>query len=93
MSAIVFGYFDDPSQTEPTFDPGLNVDCLVCHTRLSPPMKTISVMLDEPTLGGRDNRSYFYRVHKDCYEALTPQQETNLDSVIIDSVARSKFSN
>lgn len=90
---MIFGYFDDPSQTEPAFDPGLDVDCPICHTKLSRPMKTISVMLDDPNLGGRDSRSYFYRAHKDCYDALAPEQETNLDGAIIDAVARSKYTN
>lgn len=88
----LFGYFDDPAQTEPAFDPGLDVDCLICHTKLSRPMLCVDLMLDDPNLGGRDSRSYFYRVHKECYESLTPEQVTDLDSVIIDAAARSKYS-
>ncbi len=88
----IYGYFTSPNQTEPEYDPGLEVDCPICHKQLSRPMVTPSLMLqnDQGQAGGR---SYFYRVHKACYEALTPEQETALDSVIIDAIAASKNSN
>lgn len=88
-----FGYFDKPGQDAPAFDPGLNVECPVCQLALSRPMKTISLMLDDENLGGRDTRSYFYRVHKQCYEGLNAEEETALDSTIIDAVAASKYVN
>lgn len=75
-----YGYYADATATEPAFDPGLTVDCPVCHKLLSMPVKTISLM------AAGDNRSYFYRTHKACYEGLTPQQESDLDGLIIDHV-------
>lgn len=73
---IRYGYFDHPSQTEPEFDPGLDIDCPVCHRPLrDEPIQTISIMLakldiDEANQSvailGKDTRSHFYRIHKDC---------------------------
>lgn len=75
---IDFGWFDKESQTYPTFDPGLEVNCPVCGLTLSPEVVTLSVMrVGSP-------RSYFYRVDKGCYEGLSDDQKTALDSVIVD---------
>lgn len=84
MTTKPFGYFDDPAQTEPTYDPGLEIDCPVCHKPLATPYKTISLMVPG------DDRSYFYRTHRACYANLTLEQETELDSLIIDAVVRAK---
>ena len=80
----LFGYFTDSSQTEPEFDPGLDIDCPACHFPLQAPMETISLMLEG------DDRSYFYRMHKACSEKLSPELETEIDSLIIDAVALAK---
>jgi len=72
------GYFNEANQTYPAFDPGLEVDCPVCNLPLSPAVVTISLMKK----GG--SRSYFYRVDKGCYERLSEEQQTDLDSQIID---------
>lgn len=77
---MTFGFYDSPLADAPAYDPGLNVDCPVCYTGLSVPIKTISVM------SAGDNRSYFYRAHKHCYEALSPAQIGDLDGLIIDHV-------
>ncbi len=84
---MVYGYFDNPLQETPAYDPGLDVDCPVCYDRLSHPMKTISVM----AVG--DSKSYFYRVHKTCFESLSEEQAIELDSVIIGTVCRKEFLN
>lgn len=73
-----YGYFLNADQDVPEFDPGLNVSCPVCERLLSPPLKTISVLLEG------DDRSFFYRTHKACYENLTGDEKTKLDSVIVD---------
>jgi len=85
-SVKIYGYFDSPEQTEPTFDPGLNVYCPVCYRKLTEmrPLMTISLLLEH------DNRSYFYRVHKGCHDNLDQVQQSNLDGLIIDAVIASK---
>ena len=80
----IFGYFDDPSQDEPTFDPGLGVKCPLCLESLTRPMKTISLM----SIG--DDRSYFYRVHKACYENAPADEIADVEGALIDHRAALK---
>ncbi|MGB8644453.1 MAG: hypothetical protein WCF84_04400 [Anaerolineae bacterium] len=81
---IAYGYFDRPEQTVPAYDPGLEVDCPICRFPLSHPVKSISL------LAVGDSRSFFYRVHKYCWEPLSPEQQTAIDSQIVDVVAIAK---
>lgn len=80
----IYGYFDSPYQVIPAYDPGLGVPCPVCGATLIAPVVTLSVMLED------DSRSYFYRCHRTCYERLTDDQRTALDSAIIDAVAKTR---
>lgn len=101
MAKSIYGYFDAPGQTEPVYDPGLEAPCPVCHKRIgeftpdNPNIKTISIMLEfDPELGHfRGDRSYFYRVHKACYDNLSDEQQAMLDWPIIDPVAQARESN
>ena len=68
------GYYDDPSQDSPVFDPGLEVNCPVCLKALVEPVKTISLWGDPPEY------SLFYRTHKQCWEALSPAQQSEHDA-------------
>lgn len=61
-----YGYFDDPQQVSPAFDPGLSVDCPYCGKKLSAPVVTTSMMRSE-----HPDRSYFYRAHKACLQDAT----------------------
>ena len=79
-----YGYFTDAAQTQPAFDPGLEVPCPVCGEHLSPPLKTISLMLEG------DARSYFYRTHKSCYESLGMERRGALDGLLVDAIAAAK---
>jgi hypothetical protein len=76
-----FGYFDSPEQTKPSYDPGLETDCIICREKLSPPLKTISLMREDR----EDNRSYFYRVHAGCYLLLDDELITEIESTVIDN--------
>jgi hypothetical protein len=76
-----FGYFDSPEQTKPAFDPGIEIDCIICREKLSSPTKTISLMREDRG----DNRSYFYRVHAGCYLLLDEELITEIESVVIDN--------
>lgn len=75
---MIYGYFTQANQDVPEYDPGLNVNCPICNQLLSAPMKTISVMLEG------DSRSFFYRTHKPCYENLSEEEVTKLDSLVVD---------
>lgn len=76
----IFGYYDSPQQGAPSFDPGLGVNCPFCLRPLEdePERRTISFM----AMGG--TRSYFYRVHKTCHVAASPEDEVRIESWIID---------
>lgn len=78
---MIFGYFDAPEQTEPTRDPGLEVECPFCNRKLQRPVMTISLALDG------DTRSYFYRVHKGCYEQADINTIETVESGLIDAIA------
>lgn len=83
----MFGYFDQPYQEEPVRDPGMTVDCPVCNLPLSRPVVTVSLMVPD------DNRSYFYRIHKDCHIGLSDDDKTGIDSVLIDAVHTARLVN
>ena len=73
----IFGFFDDKNQTTPALDPGLNVLCPVCMSKLEKPIRTFSVM----KLGS--NKSYFYRVHKECSNNINAIED--IESSLVDS--------
>jgi|ERR1035441_6941801 hypothetical protein len=77
----VFGWFDSPDQTTPAHDPGLKTICPVCVKRLSVPMKTISLM---PATGS--DRSYFFRVHKHCWEGISEHERGEIEGALIDEI-------
>lgn len=77
----IFGYFDQPEQTAPTFDPGLDALCPHCLQKLERPVRTISLLVPS------DSRSFFYRVHRACAERATEQQVTEIESSLVDSRA------
>jgi len=78
----LIGFYDDPTQTEPTYDPSARCQCIVCNRQLTPPMKTISLMLR----GGK--RSLFFRVHAPCWENLSDDERATYESSVIDTEAR-----
>lgn len=75
----VFWYFEDTSNT-PTYDPWLETYCLFCTKKLEQPIKSVSFFVPW------DNRSYFYRCHKLCYESKTEQEIGDYEWAIIDQV-------
>lgn len=75
----LFGYFEGQSDT-PAYDPGTSVPCMYCQNTLSAPIKTISLMVPG------QNRSYFYRMHKGCYEGMAPEEVSNYEGALIDNI-------
>lgn len=74
----IFGYYNDAGDVQPTYDPGLDVPCPFCLKTLEVPVRTTSLM----AVG--DNRSFFYRAHRECAVAATPEQVTEVESSLID---------
>ena len=82
MADTIFGYFENPTETVPTFDPGLNIPCPLClQSLVESACTTISLM----PVGG--DRSYFYRAHKICYTQARSADIMRLESSLIDTVA------
>lgn len=85
-NTFAVGFFDDPTQTQPTYDPGTDVDCPVCHKPLdfpATPIRTISLMPFEDRV-----RSYFYRMHRDCMDRLSPEEQEFYDGTVIDEISK-----
>lgn len=70
------GYFENTSDV-PTYDPGLDVICPVCHKKLTRPVKTISIMLEDT------DKSLFYRTCKSCYDGLSDEGKWELDQLAL----------
>lgn len=77
----IMGYFDDPKQTTPAFDPGLDVACPICLGTLSTPLVTISLMVPG------DDRSFFYRAHRACWDSTTSEEQSHLEGTLVDARA------
>lgn len=75
----IFGWFERGDEI-PKNDPPLNAPCIFCMKPCSVPMKTISLM--KPG----DDKSYFYRCHKACYEERTPEDICRYESSLIDNI-------
>jgi len=81
----LIGFFDDAAQAKATYDPGLEVPCIVCYKPLSPPMTTISVMPQELR-----EKSLFYRAHKSCYDGLSEAEQEQIDGSVIDTFMKER---
>jgi hypothetical protein len=84
----IYGYFTEPTQTIPEFDPGLDALCPICAKALDAnDVRTISLMVPD------DDRSYFYRVHRSCHEPLSKTDRCKVDGRLIDAIYSSRSTN
>jgi len=80
---VVYGWFDDPGQIQPTYDPPRDAPCLYCaHPIHADDVCTHSISF----VGEYAARSYFYRTHRSC--ADTDQTRTALDGFVIGLIQR-----
>lgn len=81
----IFGYFEDPKQDVPTFDPGRGALCPICLSACggAKPLVTVSLM----RVG--DARSYFFRAHKDCWKTASEQDKQRVEHSLIDATPES----
>lgn len=81
----IFGFYERPDQTEPSYDPGPDALCPICLTELGYParqVRTVSLMkADNPA------KSFFYRMHLDCAKNATEEEIMQVESSAIDSEA------
>lgn len=76
----IFGYYDSPLDGIATHDPGLETNCPICGNQLEMPVTTVSLMKEG------DNKSYFYRTHKNCYHSLPEAEINKIESSLIDNL-------
>ena len=87
MRPDIVGYFDDPEQTTPAYDPGPEGLCpICCHPvgRHSEDNPLVTISLAHQSMTHR-HRSYFFRAHKNCWSHTTPQEQELIESSIIDA--------
>jgi hypothetical protein len=66
LGNLFYGWFDDPHQTEPTYDPPHDGPCPICgHSISHDDVRTHSLLF----YGEYAARSYFYRTHRSCAES------------------------
>lgn len=76
---LVYGWFDDPDQSEPTYEPPRDAPCLFCGTAVhADDVRTHSLIAP----GDYAARSYFYRTHRTCAE-----RGESRDGMVLDMIA------
>src|SRR3954466_14074981 len=78
-----FGYFTHPDQTEPAYDPGLEVGCPFCPDPLTPESAITTSLQGTP----KSAASFFYRVHRECMERVGPEGETDFEKPLRETLA------
>ncbi|MGH6889410.1 MAG: hypothetical protein ACREHF_09460 [Rhizomicrobium sp.] len=78
-----YGWFDDPDQTEPTYEPPRDAPCPFCGFAVhAEDVRTHSVLYR----GQYAARTYFYRTHRTC--AQRDSTHAAADGFILDMIAR-----
>ena len=79
----IYGWFDDATQTEPTYDPPSAAPCLFCGKPVSSDDVRTHCLIYTHQYAAR---SYFYRTHKSCAE--TDKTHTAMDGIVLDMIRR-----
>ena len=76
------GWFEGTSPT-PAYDPPLDAPCVVCGFPQTTPRVTISVA-PAPWIEHSPRLSFYFRAHKSCWESLSHEGQTEIESSVID---------
>jgi hypothetical protein len=80
---MIYGWFDDHDQAEPTYEPPRDAPCLFCGSAVHiGDVRTHNLMYS----GQYAARSYFYRTHRSCAE--TDPSHTAMDGIVLDMISR-----
>ena len=80
---VVYGWFDDPGQIEPSYEPPRDAPCLFCGRPVhADDVRTHSLI----TMREYGVRSYFYRTHRTCAEI--DGRDTAMDGFVLNMIAR-----
>src|SRR5258705_12668938 len=78
-----YGWFDDPDQRAPSYEPPRNAPCVFCGYAVhAENVRTHSLMYS----GQYAARSYFYRTHRTCAEA--DPTHAAMDGFILNMIER-----
>ena len=79
----IYGWFDDPDQSDPSCEPPRDAPCLFCGSAIyAADVRTHSLMYQ----GQYAARSYFYRTHRTCAEK--DPTHAAMDGFVMDMIAR-----
>jgi hypothetical protein len=80
---VLYGWFDDPNQAEPSYDPPRDAPCLFCASPIhAGDVRTHSLMYRRQYAA----RSYFYRTHRTCAER--DRTRTAIDGFVLQMIER-----
>lgn len=86
-TAKIYGWYDSPHQPKdkPTYNPPFNSPCPYCDAALTDGnIRTHSMMMQNAP------QAFFFRTHKTCDEAATPEQKQAIDDKLWDMIAEDK---
>ena len=82
IERLPYGWFDKAEDVEPAYNPPLI--CLVCMEKITEEECNGNIQTISLTALDMTGKSYFFRVHKTCWEALSELEKTNYESGFID---------
>jgi hypothetical protein len=78
----IYGWFDDPDQSAPSYEPPRDAPCLFCGHPVRPEdVRTHSLIVPSDYAA----RSYFYRTHRTCAEGGGSK-----DGIVLDMIAHNR---
>lgn len=84
MEQIFYGYFENPQDTAPAYQPPRDAPCPFCGKPVhEDDVRTHNLMYQAKTYA---RRNYFYRTHRTCAEK--DPTHTAMDGFILDMIAR-----
>lgn len=79
----IYGWFDDPWQHDPSYDPPHNAPCLFCGKPVTADDVRTHSLMYAGTIYAK--RSYFYRTHRTCAEKDSTR--TARDGIVLEMIA------
>ena len=72
-----FGYYDDPTQREPKYDPMQTAPCLICGESWTPDTVRTLTFVRWSSVEGKPASTicYFYRIHRACHDRLGSDEQ------------------
>lgn len=80
---MIYGWFDDASQMQPSCEPPHDAPCLFCGFKISIDDVRTHSLIYEKEYGAR---SYFYRTHRTCAE--NDRGHNAMDGFVLEMIAR-----